>query len=196
MPRIKPLDPDQLPEDLKAIFEQSKVTMGFVANDVLTMALKPDLLRAMSGVVAAVYGPGEIDPSFKPLIGEIASKSAGCLYCMAHTAHGAALSGVSQDKIDAVWDFELSELFSEAEKAALNFAMLAGQSPSGVGDDDFARLKTHYSDVQIVEIMSVISLFGFLNRWNDSLGTMLEDIPKEFAKENLSDKGWILGKHD
>ena len=179
MSRVPPLAEGQLPEELRGIFEFSKSNMGFVSNDVLVMARKPNLLKAMSALVGAVYEPGEIDPGFKHLIGEIASKAAGCMYCTAHTAHGAVKAGVPQDKVDAVWDFEHSDLFTEAEKAALNFALLAGRSPSEVTDTDFDRLQSHYSSEQIVEIMGIIGLFGFLNRWNDTLDTTLEGQPQE-----------------
>jgi hypothetical protein len=40
-----------------------------------------------------------------------------------------------------------------------------------------------------------IALFGFLNRWNDSMGTALEDLPMESARRNLAHTGWDAGKH-
>ena len=46
------------------------------------------------------------------------------------------------------------------------------------------------SDDQIIDIVSVISMFGFLNRWNDTLGTRLEDVPKSFVEEKLKPLGW------
>jgi len=196
MDRVTPVAPEELPEDLKGIYEFSLDNMGFEARDVLTMAHKPELLKAMSALVGAVYGPGEIEEGFKHLMAEITSQAAGCMYCTAHTAHGAAKAGVSQDRIDALWAFEDSELFSAAEKAALNFAMLAGHSPSAVQDEDFLRLKAHYTDAEIVEIMGVIGLFGFLNRWNDSLATRLEGAPKSFAEAHLSPEKWSVGKHE
>jgi len=196
MDRVSPVAPEDLPEDIKGIYEFSLDNMGFEARDVLTMAHKPELLKAMSALVGAVYGPGQIDEGFKHLIAEVTSQAAGCMYCTAHTAHGAAKAGVSQDRIDAVWAFEDSALFDDAEKAALNFAMLAGHSPSAVRDEDFLRLKAHYSDAEIVEIMGVIGLFGFLNRWNDSLATRLEGAPKSFAEAHLSPEKWSVGKHE
>ena len=43
---------------------------------------------------------------------------------------------------------------------------------------------------QILEIVSVIAAFGFLNRWNDTLGTVMEDEPKNFVTNELVPKGW------
>ena len=137
--------------------------------------------------------PARIDMGLKRLMGEVTSKAAGCMYCTAHCAQGAAHHGVSQDKVDAVWEFETSALFSDAERAALQVALLAGHSSSQVEDEHFARLRRYYDDDQIIEIMSVISCFGFLNRWNDTLATRLEDTPLQYAKEHVT--GWEPGKH-
>jgi hypothetical protein len=58
-----------------------------------------------------------------------------------------------------------------------------------------AALKEHFSDKQCVEIVAVISLFGFLNRWNDTMATTLEDKPRAFAAETIAGAGWDVGKH-
>lgn len=56
-------------------------------------------------------------------------------------------------------------------------------------------LSEHFTDRQVVEIVSVIALFGFLNRWNDTLATTLEDEPVAFAGNTLKSSGWEPGKH-
>jgi alkylhydroperoxidase family enzyme len=58
-----------------------------------------------------------------------------------------------------------------------------------------AELKRHWDEGQIVEIIAAIGLFGYLNRWNDTMATQLESEPTEFAESILSDGGWALGKH-
>ena len=67
--------------------------------------------------------------------------------------------------------------------------------PNGVGDRHFAELREHWDDGQIVEMMAVIGLFGFLNRWNDTMATDLEDDPLGFASATYADEDWDLGKH-
>ena len=57
------------------------------------------------------------------------------------------------------------------------------------------ELRKHWSEEQIVEIVGVIALFGFLNRWNDTLATPLEDAPLEFGERYLAAQGWDAGKH-
>lgn len=54
----------------------------------------------------------------------------------------------------------------------------------------------YWDDGQIIEIMAVIVLFGFLNRWNDSLATPLEKEAVESAEKHLAKQGWEIGKHE
>lgn len=177
MSRLAPLSLDQVDPETRAMIENAENLMGFIPNDALVMARHPALTKAMWGLVAAVYGPGQVDNGLKRLVGEAASKAAGCFYCSAHAAHGAREQGVSQEKIDAVWSFEDSPLFTDAERAAINLAMKAGVVPNETTDADFDRLKSHFNENEITEIIAVIAMFGFLNRWNSTLDTALEPVP-------------------
>lgn len=177
MTRLAPLDLDQVDSETRVMIENAEKLMGFIPNDALVMARNPTLTKAMWSLVAAVYGPGEVDNGLKRLVGEAASKAAGCFYCSAHAAHGAREQGVAQEKIDAVWSFEDSTLFNDPERAAINLAMKAGVVPNETTDADFDRLKEHFSENEITEIVAVIAMFGFLNRWNTTLGTALEPVP-------------------
>lgn len=177
MSRLQPLTLNEVEAETRQMIKNAERLMGFVPNDALVMARHPRVLKAMWGLVAAVYGPGEVDNGLKRLIGEATSKAAGCFYCTAHAAHGAKEQGVDPAKIKAVWSFEDSPLFSESERAAINIAMKAGMVPNQTEDADFERLRAHFSEDQIVEIVSVIAMFGFLNRWNSTLGTELEPRP-------------------
>ena len=87
-------------------------------------------------------------------------------------------------------------MFSKTEKAALSFAFAASTVPNSVTKEIVADLKEHWSDPDIVEIMAVISLFGYLNRWNDSMRSTLEDLPINVADRYLKDAtDWVVGKH-
>jgi len=197
MPRLNPLQPEDLPAEAKPILQFAEQLMGFVANDVLTMARWPELLMAMQQVVGVIYGPGQLDDGLKRLIALVVSTAAGCRYCQAHAAHGSSLvPGISADKVAAVWQFETSDLFDARERAALRVARGAGQNPNGVTDEEFADLHQHFDEREVMEILGVISLFGFLNRWNDTLATSLEPVPMAVAQQNLPAGTWSPGKHE
>ncbi|MEL7030525.1 MAG: carboxymuconolactone decarboxylase family protein, partial [Pseudomonadota bacterium] len=124
MPRLDPLSPEDAAE-LADLFDGVEDMMGFTPNDGLIMARKPAIARALTDLVRAIYAPGHVDPGLKRLIGEAASKAAGCVYCSAHAAFAADRHGVSREKIEAVWRYQDSPLFSAAERAAIQVAMRA-----------------------------------------------------------------------
>mgnify|MGYP001812051277 FL=1 len=195
MNRISPLDWDDMSE-LHDLLAPVLDRMGFVPTSQRVMARRPKLLEAWIGLTRAVYDPeGGVSIQLKNLVAMIASQTAGCMYCQAHTSSNAGRSGVSVEKIAAVWEFETSDLFTAAERTALRFAMCAASVPNAVTDKLMTELKSHFSEDQVVELMAVVAMFGFLNRWNDSMATGLEDEPLSFAENALAGTPWTAGKH-
>jgi alkylhydroperoxidase family enzyme len=137
---------------------------------------------------------GSISSEFKRIIAYISSNTAGCRYCQAHTIRAAQRYGGSDKRLLQAWDFENSKLFSIQEKIALRFVIAASTSPTNT--QFFEReLKANWSEEDILEMVSVIALFGFLNRWNDVMGTTLEEEAKQSAEQYLNQAGWEIGKH-
>lgn len=197
MPRIEPLKREDVPA-LEDIFARAEKGIGFVPTSFFMMARRPETLRAFSRLTREVIGvPGLVPKDLKHLVAYVASRSAGCQYCSAHMATAAAdVTGVASEKVAAAFDYETSSLFTAAEKAALNYAQAAAAQPNMVSQADVDALLEYFSADQIVELLSVVCLFGWLNRWNDSMATMLEDRPKEFAETTLSESGWQIGIHE
>ena len=86
-------------------------------------------------------------------------------------------------------------MFDEAERVALRFARDAALVPNEVTPEHFEALRRHWDDGQIVEMLAVVGLFGFLNRWNDTMATALEETPLALASRAYGDR-WDVGKHD
>src|ERR1700751_3374229 len=107
-----------LPPELKEQFETMQKNLGFVPNSILIMQRKPKMAKAFAQMTASIWDPdGKVDRGLKRLIAHVASRAAGCQYCMAHTAGGALHFGVDQQKVAAIWDYQTSPLFSLAERA-------------------------------------------------------------------------------
>jgi uncharacterized peroxidase-related enzyme len=195
MPRLAPLPADRHPE-LRDAFAQYEKTLGFVPNSVLIMQRRPKMVKALAQLAASVWDPeSTVDRGFKRLLAHFASRAAGCRYCMAHTMGGAERLGVDAAKLDALWDYRSSPLYSEAERVALDVALAASSVPNAVTDELFTELRRHWSEDQVVEIVGVIALFGFMNRWNDTMATPLEAEPIEIGERYLAKRGWDPGKH-
>ena len=178
------------------MLQMVEASMGFLPTAMMTMAHWPELTQAFGGLGATILNGGELDPGLKQMIAFAVSNAAGCRYCQAHTAKSAQKNAVSAEKIQAIFEFERSDLFSDQEKAALRVAVHAGMVPNAVEAQHMAELSKYFSDKQAVEVVAVISMFGFLNRWNDTMATTLEDAPKSFAADQLAAHGWVAGKHE
>ena len=194
MPLIKPLSniEDKETQELVTFFNE---TLGFCPNSVLTMQKKPHLAQAFVNLNKAVMNnAGSISSEFKRIIAYISSNTAGCRYCQAHTIRAAKRYGGEKERLEQAWDFENSSLFSEAEKVALRFTIAASSVPVSTSQELEELLQHHWDETDILEIMSVIALFGYLNLWNDVMGTSLEIDAKDSA-ESLLQNQWDIGKH-
>ena len=176
--------------DFEELFKGVEAFMGYVPNAHLTMAEKPELLMAFSNLAMTIFQSDGIDMQTKQLIALASSLSSGCKYCQAHTSHGAERAGTDAKKIAEILKYKESNSYSEEERAILDLAFASGRTPNESNEVHFQELKKYFSDDQIIDIVSVISMFGFLNRWNDTLGTKLENVPKGFVEEKLKPLGW------
>jgi uncharacterized peroxidase-related enzyme len=195
MTHIIPKQREDIPE-LEPMLKMVEASMGFLPTSMMTMAHWPELTQAFGGLGATVLNSGELDAGLKQMIAFAVSNAAGCRYCQAHTANSAQKNNVNAEKIKAIFEFETNDLFSEQEKAALRVAVHAGMVPNAVEAEHMNELSRHFSEKQAVEVVAVISLFGFLNRWNDTMATTLESSPKGFAADQLASQGWVVGKHE
>lgn len=196
MARVSSASAERIAE-FAADFEKSRKQRGYVPNSWLTLARRPKVFRAIQTLREAVMAdPGEVPTALRLMVAEVASNAAGCRYCTAHNAENVVERGnVAEEKLHALWQFQTSPLFTAAERAALNLALAAGGCPPSASDEHFDELKKHFSEDAIIEIVSVISFFGWLNRWNDTLATQLEEHPLEFARKHLTASGWNPGVH-
>ena len=196
MAHMEPLSFDSVPEDIQERFTHYNKTRGFTPNSIQTMVRRPNIVRAFMQMNQVVLYEGTVDEELKMLVSLIASQAAGCRYCQAHMANLSKIYNASNEKIAMAWDFESCNLFSEAEKAALRLAYYGAMSPSQASQEHFDEIYKYFDEGQVVEIVASISLFGFLNRWNDTMATELEDLPKEVAKDMIGGNfGWEPGKH-
>ncbi len=176
MPRITPLSPEQLPAELRPLLEQITGQMGFTPNDALLMAHHPAMFKAVTQLVDVIYmQEGALPRELKQLAALAGSRRAGCRYCSSHAICGALQLGVGQDKLAVLDDYARSPLFSAAERAVLDLARAAAGASGSVNQEHFFELERHFSPLQIIELVGVISLFGFLNRWNTTLETCVEE---------------------
>jgi uncharacterized peroxidase-related enzyme len=195
MPLVKPLSPESNSE-VKKLAEFFNETLGFCPNSVLTMQIRPDIASSFINLNKAVMtNNGSVSSALKRLIAWVSSNATGCRYCQAHSIRAAERYDADQEQLDNIWEYRTHPAFNESERVALDFALAASQIPNAVDENLQQRLHDNWNDGEIVEMLGVISLFGYLNRWNDTMGTSIEEGAVESAEKYLAKHGWNKGKH-
>ena len=195
MPLVNPL-PTNHDEETRKLAEFFNETLGFCPNSVLTMQHRPAISKAFINLnMAVMENNGRVTSALKRMIGWVSSNAAGCRYCQAHTIRAAERYGAEQEQLDNIWEYKTHPAFSNAEKIALDFALAASIIPNAVDEKIKTELYKYWNEGEIVEMLGVISLFGYLNRWNDSMGTTIESGAIESGQQFLGKKGWEIGKH-
>ena len=193
-PLVSPI-PETDPS-IRELVEFYNETLGFCPNSVRTMQIRPHLAEAFIKMNKAVMeNHGRVTSALKRLIAYISSFTTGCQYCQAHGIRAAERYGASEDQLTNIWDYKTHPSFSDAERAALDFSVAASSIPNAVDETLAENLRKHWDEGEIVEIMGVIALFGFLNRWNDSMGTTIESGAIQSGEQFLAPHGWNGGKH-
>jgi len=196
MAHLRPLADDEIDDAfITERFAHYARTRGFTPNSIRTMARRPNIVKAFMALNQAVLYEGTVSEELKMLVSLASSFAAGCRYCQSHMANLSHLYKAPDEKIAAILDYETSPLFTDVERAAIDLAFKAGSVPNAATEKEFVELKKHFDDGQIVEIVASIALFGYLNRWNDTMATTLEPLANERAERLIGAAGWDAGKH-
>lgn len=194
-PLVSPIDrnANKEAEEMASFYEE---TLGFTPNSLFTMMHRPRISTAFVEMNKAVMeNKGRVTSSLKRELAYLSSMTAGCRYCEAHAIRAAERYGSEQDRLNHIWDYKTYGAFTDGERAVFDFAIAASQIPNAVDDDIAENMRKYWDDGEIVEILGVIALFGYLNRWNDTMGTQLEDPAAADGEKFLGKKGWTRGKH-
>lgn len=195
MPLVNPLSANH-DQETKKLSEFFNETLGFCPNSVLTMQHRPEISKAFINLNKAVMANhGKVTSALKRLIAWVSSNASGCRYCEAHAIRAAERYGATDEQLENIWSYKTHSAFSESERAALDFALTASQIPNNVDKSISDELHKYWDDGEIIEMLGVISLFGYLNRWNDSMGTTLETEAIKSGEKHLYKTGWNIGKH-
>jgi uncharacterized peroxidase-related enzyme len=193
-PLVLPLpETDPALRDLVTFYNE---TLGFCPNSVKTMQRRPHIASAFISLNQAVMeNHGRVTSALKRLIAYISSYTTGCQYCQAHGIRAAERYGAAEEQLQNIWAYQTHPAFSDAERAALDFAVAASSIPNAVDESIAAKLRQFWDEGEIVEIAAVVALFGYLNRWNDSMATSIEEGAVQSGEKHLSGHGWTGGKH-
>ncbi len=170
MPKISRLDRHEVTPETGEIYDRYLLTRGNVPNMFRTVAHRPEIFQTMIAHFEAILTTGTLTTKLKELVIIRTSQLNHCSYCLAsHRRIGMKL-GWSQEQLDHLAEYATRTDFSASEKIALQLAEQMTRNEGAISDEEMARLREHYSEGEIIELMASIGLFNYFNRFNNLLG--------------------------
>jgi uncharacterized peroxidase-related enzyme len=173
MARISLIESAQASPEVKEIYDSK--FKGKPGNIQKALAHRPAMLSNFLGFYASVGR--SLDRKLYEAVYLRVSLINGCHYCSQHHIQNAKRVGITPEQMKALQEGNYSG-FSASEQAALRYAEKLTRTPEGATDADFAELKKHFSDEQIVDLHMLIGLANLTNRVTDPLGLEVE-FPEE-----------------
>lgn len=167
-PRISRLERGEAGSAAVAIYDRYLRDRGNVPNMFRTLAHRPEILETAIAHMEAILNTGTLPKALKELVIVRTSQINRTPYCLAsHTAICRRL-GWSDKQMDDMAERAL-DTFTERERVAIHLAEVMTLNAHGYTAEDFAALREHFSEGEVVELMASIGLFNYFNRFNDLL---------------------------
>ena len=169
MSRISRLERSEVTPEIASLFDKVFSQRGNVPNMFRVMAHRPEIFATMQAHFGAVLNTGTVSTRLKELIIVRTSQINVTPYCLSSHTILARNLGWSDDQLSHLADWPQREDFTPAEKAALRLTETVTRDAHKVSDEQFAELRSFYSEGEIVELLCAIGLFNYFNRFNNAL---------------------------
>ncbi len=169
MPKISRLERDQVPPETGAIYDRYMQQRGNVPNMFRTVAHRAEIFQTMIAHFEAILNTGTLSTKLKELVIIRTSQLNHCSYCLASHARIGLRLGWSEEQIEHLAEYAGRTDFTAAEKAALWLAEVMTRNERPLTNAEMARLREHYSEGEIIELLAAIGLFNYFNRFNNLL---------------------------
>ena len=168
MALISSLEKDQINEIAKEIYERFERETGKVPEWAKVMAHRPEILKEFVELFKTIMGQGEIEPLLKWKIALIVSQTLKCPFCVDVSENMLKKLGADEETLK-----KIKELSTE-EKEILELVKDVTLDGHLDQPELFDMLKEKFNEAQIVEIISVMGLFNYINRFNNTLAILPE----------------------
>ena len=132
-------------------------------------ARQPKMLSGMGKFQQSVRKSHTVDERLKYLVELKGAQMIGCEFCVDLGSQICRNSGFSDDELLALPRYRQSDLFTEREKAALDYTAAVMRTPVEVTDELFDHMKQHFTDEQLVELTALLTVVN-LDRFNAAFG--------------------------
>lgn len=169
MARVRDIPASELAPDLAEIYDEFASLYGPFRNQVAVFAHVPAALRHLMGMLLELRAAKTLPKRYLELAIVTVSRLNACHYCVAHHEPFLVVEGISPEGAARILDWRDHPELDEIDKLVVEYAIAAWERPNRIGEDQFVRLRQHFSEAQIVELTLRITLCGFFNKFNDAL---------------------------
>jgi uncharacterized peroxidase-related enzyme len=162
---ISSLAKEQAAESIKNLYEEFENEGKEVPEWIGVMAHSPKILKEFKELFGTVMGEGQIEQFLKWEIAYAVSQTLKCPFCVDVTEKMLRKMGGSEEVLQKIK--EQKEL-SEKEKNILSLVREVTEKAQVCTPDLFSKMKAEFTESQIVEIVSIIGLFNYINRFNNT----------------------------
>jgi alkylhydroperoxidase family enzyme len=164
----------------------TKCRMGQTVKPAAAASHHSGVLVAMGCLeTTAQFGWKKLDPTLRWLVVQTVASQIGCSWCMDYGYYEGMNSGLDPAKVRAVSRWRESDLFDGRERAVLEYAEVATGSPAEVSEELAARVRSHLSDPEFVELAAWVALENFRSRFNAGLGLRSQGFSDRCEMESM-----------
>ena len=181
-PLVGLVSKEDAPPEVRAVYDQAEPVYGRLLHTWQALAQRPEIFTAYLPYLRSIIGPGELEQRLKELVEVRTVVLNRCLYSTSHRVRSARAAGVREEDIVAVARGELDR-FDARERVALELAQELTVSPAAVAYADapqlvagdlLVRLRSEFTEPQIVELVATIGLWNALARFHRVMGFELD----------------------
>jgi len=177
MAQLPYIEPEEADEVTKEVYDKAEARFEMVLNIFKITGNAPEIGEKMWEIFFEILKDGQVDWVTKELLILKSTKMGDCLYCV--TQHEAVSSrlGVSKEKQQDIVGVEYrnSPHYTEQEVAILDLCSHVVINPEEIPADVWERVKKHYDDGQVIEILATIGAYLQVSKFGDAMGVELED---------------------
>ena len=174
MARVRDIEIDEVPEDVRPIYQRFSKEYGPFLNQVKVFAHRPPAVRHLMAMLLENADDPIVDKRYLEICLVVVSKLNECEYCVAHHTPRLVDQGLPLETVENILEDDCPGL-DEVDRLVRDYAVQVDQNAGRMRDAMFDRMREHFSEAQIVELTLRTALCGFFNRFNDALQIEMED---------------------
>lgn len=174
MPRVREVEIDEVPEDVRPTYQRFANEYGPFLNQVKVFAHRPPAVRHIMGLLLELAEEAVLPKRYLEIALVVVSKLNECTYCVAHHTPRLVEQGLGAETVAHILDDDCPGL-DDVDRLVRDYAVQVTTKAQYMRDGIFEELKKHFNEEEIVELTLRIALCGFFNRFNDALQIGIED---------------------